>query len=79
MHRLPDGSGFFIGTVGPREPGPLNWLKYHRKGYARGWLMLWRNYRTARDLSREPGHGPPLSVWRSARWSWDVRPRGVWP
>jgi hypothetical protein len=79
MNRLPDGSGFFIGTVGPRGPGPLNWLKYHRKGYARGWLMLWRNYRTARDLSREPGHGPPLSVWRSARWSWDVRPRGVWP
>jgi len=50
MHQLPDGSGFFVGTVGPREPGFINFLKYRKVGCARRWLFVWRMYHTARHL-----------------------------
>lgn len=69
MHRLPDGSGFFVGSVGPRDAGFVNWLKYHRKGYARRWLYFWRNYRSALVISRYPGQGPPMGHWRALRYS----------
>jgi len=74
--RLPDGSGFFIGVVGPRDPGFLNWIKYRKQGCARGWLMIWRNYRSAREISRLPGQGPPMSHYRSFRYSLMVMPKG---
>jgi hypothetical protein len=48
MHKLPDGSGFFVGTVGPREPGILNFLKYRKQGCARRYLFVWRMYRDYR-------------------------------
>jgi hypothetical protein len=70
MHQLPDGSGFFIGTVGgPRDPGLLPWLKYTPNNRARRWLFVWRMYRTARWLSRLPGQGPPLGHWRALRYA----------
>ena len=47
--RLPDGSAFFVGTVGgPRPPGIVGWLKYDTRARARRWLFVWRMYRTAR-------------------------------
>lgn len=64
MTRLPDGSGFFVATIGPREPGFVNLLKYRPQGCARRWLFVWRMYRTARHLC------PDWSVWRSARAAW---------
>lgn len=47
MHQLPDGSGFFVATIGAREPGFVNWLKYHKRGSARRWLFVYRMYRFA--------------------------------
>lgn len=44
MHELPDGSGFFVGLVGPREPGFINWLKYRPQGCARLYLFRWRMF-----------------------------------
>jgi hypothetical protein len=82
MHRLPDGSGFFTATVGERGPGLLNRLKYHRKGYARGYLLLWRNMRSIHELSRIPEISPkagPMSWWDALRWALLVHPRGHWP
>lgn len=71
MHRLPDGSGFFVMSVGgPRPAGLIGWLKYTENATARRWLLLWRNYRTARVLSRQPDQGPAMSHWKALRWSW---------
>lgn len=73
MHRLPDGSGFFVATIGgPRDPGFVNWLKYTRGANARRWLYFYRNYRSAREISRYPGQGPPMGHWRSLRYAWMV-------
>lgn len=74
MRELPDGSGFFTATVGgPRPKGFISVLKYtKKKAYARRWLFLWRNYVTAYTLSRVPGQGPPLSVWRALKWALSV-------
>ena len=79
MHVLPDGSSFFVGTFySERPPGLVNWFKYTRSPCrARGWLLLWRNYRTAYTLSRTPDQGPPMSHWKSLRWSVSVHP--YWP
>ena len=74
MHRLPDGSGFFVADIGPRLPGFIAWLKARPNGSARRWLLLWRNYRTAYTLSRQPDQGPPMSHWRAFRWSLSVLP-----
>lgn len=77
MHRLPDGSGYFIGAIGPREPGFVNRLKYRRVGSARPWLYLWRNYRSALEISRWPGQGPPLGHWAALRYAWSIQ-RQLW-
>jgi hypothetical protein len=74
MHRLPDGSGFFVGTVGPRDPGILNWVKYRKHGSARPWLLFYRNARSAHRISRMADQGPPMTVWRCISWSWRVLP-----
>ena len=66
MDELPDGSGFFVGTVGPREAGVMNWLKYNRCGSARLYLFRWRMFWTARELSRLPDQGPPMGVIHAA-------------
>ena len=77
MHELPDGSGFFTATIyDKRPPGFVNWLKYTRTPVARGWLLLWRNYRSARQISRWPDQGPPLGHWRCARYAFMVNPCG---
>lgn len=60
MRRLPDGSGFLIGFVGARDPGFLEWLKYTKRGSARLYVWIWRNYKSFYRISREPGLGPPL-------------------
>lgn len=65
MHELPDGSGFFIGSVGPREPGIINFLKYRKVGCARMYLFRWRMFWTTMELSRKPNHGPPMSPWKA--------------
>lgn len=69
MFKLPDGSGFFVGTVRTsRDPGFIEWLKYRRNGMARRWLWAWRNYRDARR-----GFGlddPPLPVLKALKWAW---------
>lgn len=66
MQRLPDGSGFFVGLVGgPRGKGLIPWLKYDTRNRARRWLFVYRMYRDAYRISREPGQGPPLARWRS--------------
>jgi hypothetical protein len=80
MQRLPDDSAFFTATIGERSPGLLNCLKYHGKGYARGWLLLWRNTCSAHELSRIPEIAPktgPMSWWKSLRWALSVHPRRV--
>ncbi len=69
MHVLPDGSGFFVGTVGLREPGLINRIKYHKKGYARLWLFRYRMYRDALVMSRWPDQGPPMSRMQAFRYA----------
>lgn len=70
MQQLPDGSGFFVGTVGgPRDPGLVPWLKYDRRNRARRWLFVWRMYRDARTISRQAGQGPPLGHWTAFRYA----------
>ena len=69
MNVLPDGSAFFVGTVGPREPGLLNFLKYSRCGRARRYLFVWRMFWDAMRLSRQPGMGPAMSPFRALRWA----------
>ena len=75
MHRLPDGSGFLVGTIGgARPPGLINAIKYTRDpAKARAWLLLWRNYSTARSFSREEGQGPPMSRKQSLEWALSVQ------
>ena len=73
MHELPDGSGFFVGTVGQREPGLLNRVKYHKKGYARLWLFRYRMYRDARIMSRYAEFGPPMSRRQAFRYAMSLR------
>jgi hypothetical protein len=63
MHELPDGTGFFTMWVGDREPGFVNWLKYHKKGYARRWLFVWRMYWSSLYLSRQIGE--PMTWWQA--------------
>jgi hypothetical protein len=73
MYELPDGSGFFTATIySERPPGFIMWLKARPNGTCRRWLLLWRNYRTARVLSRLPEQGPPMSHWHAARWAFAV-------
>lgn len=72
MHELPDGSGFFVASIGPRDPGFINWLKARPNGSCRTWLYFWRNYRSAREISRYPDQGPPMGHWRSLRYSASV-------
>lgn len=74
MQRLPDGSAFFIATVGgPRPKGFIAMLKYTKKStHARKWLYLWRNFITAYTFSRLPEQGPPMSIWKSIRWAMSV-------
>lgn len=69
MFKLPDGSGFFVGTVRTqREAGFREWLKYRRNGSARRWLWAYRNYR---DMRRGfgPDH-PPLPIRKALAWAW---------
>lgn len=63
MRELPDGSGYFVGIVGSRESGILNFLQYTKKGQARCWLFVWRMQRDYYQLSRE--FGSPISRWRA--------------
>ncbi len=73
MHRLPDGSGFFVMEVGgPRPPGLVNWVKYTERASARRWLWAWRNYRSAREMSRWPGLGPPIGRLHAAAYALDT-------
>lgn len=72
MHKLPDGSGFFVMEIGPRPRGFVMWLRARPNGSCRRWLYFWRNYRTARVLSRQPDQGPPMSHWRALSWAWAV-------
>ena len=65
MYRLPDGSGFFTGIVGPREPGIINFLKYRKVGCARMWLFKWRMFWSVLEISRIPGQGPPMNYWQA--------------
>ena len=75
MYELPDGSGFFTATFGgPRDPGLIARLKYTKINIARPWLLFWRNYRSARILSRLPDQGPPMGHWRSLRYAFAVMP-----
>lgn len=67
IHRLPDGSGFFVGEIGPRGPGLINWLKYQPHGCARAWLFFWRTLRTTPALARETGS--PMSWWQTFRYA----------
>lgn len=68
MTKLPDGSGFFVAVVGPRENHDIiSRLKYHRKGYARRWLFLWRNFKFAYYEAPDP-----LPFWQALRWALDV-------
>jgi len=67
MHELPDGSGFFIAEIGPREPGLINWIKYQPEGCARVWLYFWRIYWSALDLSRQLGE--PMTRWQSVKYA----------
>jgi len=61
---LPDGSGFCVGMVGEREHHDLIIrLKYHRKGYARKWLFMWRMFRYAYIEADDP-----LPFWKSIRY-----------
>jgi hypothetical protein len=75
LHQLPDGSGFFTGSVGPRYSGFFNFCKYHSKGNARGWLLFWRNFRMAYTWSRKPEMKmKPLSLLEAFCWAWSVQP-----
>lgn len=65
MYELPDGSGFFVATVGPREPGFVNWLKYNKNGSARLYLFRWRMFWSTLELSRLPDQGPPMTYWQA--------------
>ena len=70
MHKLPDGSGFFIGTIGPREPGFINFLKYNKVGCARLYLFRWRMFWTAFGLSELlPESGPLTNVWKAFKYA----------
>lgn len=70
MHKLPDGSGFFTMTIGPRPPGFIYWLKAGPNGSCRWWLYFWRNWRTARTGCY--GADEPLPFWKALRWAWAV-------
>lgn len=72
IRRLPDGSGFFTAEIDPRGPGFVAWMKTRPNGSSRRWLLLWRNYRSARELSRSEGQ--PWGHWRALCWSWSVLP-----
>jgi hypothetical protein len=68
MNKLPDGSGFFVMSVGERENHDLiSRLKYHRKGYARKWLFRWRCFHYAYCEADES-----LSFWKSVKWAFIV-------
>ena len=69
IFEMPDGSAFFMASVGPRDPGFVNWLKYHREGYARRYLFVWRMFWSSMEISRLPGQGPPMSPWRALRYA----------
>ena len=67
MHKLPDGSGFFVAEIGPRDPGFVNWLKYRPEGCARSWLFFWRMFWSTHELSRQIGE--PMSRWQCFRYA----------
>lgn len=77
MYELPDGSGFFVATIGgPRDRGLIPWLKYTKHNSSRRWLFFWRMYRDAYRMSRNiPCCAPPLSRLQCLRYSWSVQ----WP
>lgn len=65
MQELPDGSGFFVMTVGKREPGLRNWLKYQPEGCARMWLFKWRMFMSAwKEFHYSPWYSLVLA-WRA--------------
>jgi hypothetical protein len=64
MQRLPDGSGFFVMDIGPREKHDLiSRIKYHRKGYARKWLFKWRMFKFAYWEAADP-----LPFWKAIKY-----------
>jgi len=68
IHKLPDGSAFFVGMVGERENHDLiSRIKYHRKGYARKWLFRWRCFKFAYWEAEDS-----LSFWKSVKWAFFV-------
>lgn len=73
MHRLPDGSGFFVAEIGRREPGFWNWVKYRESGTARIGVYFWRTVWSTRELSRDP-HVPglPMSTGACIRYAWMI-------
>ncbi len=67
-YELPDGSGFFIATIGEREHHDLiSRLKYHRKGYARKWLFKWRMFRYAYWEADDP-----QPFWKSIKYVYSL-------
>jgi hypothetical protein len=58
IHKLPDGSAFFVGIVRDK---PMVCP-----------VVLWRNYRTAMDYSSVSG--PQFSRWQAIRWAFHVTP-----
>lgn len=67
MHsdELPDGSGFFIAEIGPREPGFINWLQARPNGSTRRWYFFWLNIKTARHLGN-------LGWLKAIRWALSI-------
>lgn len=67
MTKLPDGSAFFTNTVGPREPGVVNIIKYTKIGYARRWLFYYRMIDDIRYFTRQE-EGKSWSILRAILW-----------
>lgn len=72
MNRLPDGSGFFVQTIGARPPGFIYWLKARPNGSARAWYFFWLNYGTWLEFGRTPADGPISARLKALRWAWTV-------